>query len=178
MRLLKISLSMLAINLASQAYASVFPRVVDELDLSRYAGLWYEVASTKPVFQRDCVCVTAEYTALPDGNIEVRNTCRKNEPTAPLEEVIGVAKPTRTPAKFNVSFGGFSLPFSNYWVVDLAEDYSFAVVSTPIKRPIWILSRTPSLDPSTLHDILGRLKEQGFPTSALRPTLQETCPAA
>ena len=67
---------------------------------------------------------------------------------------------------------------ANYWVVDLDEDYGWAVVSGPTYTPFWILSRTPSLDPVRFEDIRGRLGERGFDLSALVPTLQEGCWAA
>jgi len=160
---------------ASVSYAQLFPKVVEELDLNQYLGTWYEVASTKPVFQRDCVCVTAEYGLTEAGNVSVVNACRKFSPEGTLDLVEGEATATRDPAKFNVSFGGFSLPFSNYWVVDLAPDYSYAVVSTAFRNPIWVLSRTPELDPFLLEDIYSGLADRGFNVKSISPTLQAGC---
>jgi apolipoprotein D and lipocalin family protein len=155
--------------------AGLFPAVVPELDLNQYLGRWYEVASTKPFFQKDCVCVTADYGLLDDGNVKVVNSCRKLEPKGALDVAEGKAAPTRNPAKFNVSFGGFSLPFSNYWVVDLADDYRYAVVSTAFRSPIWILSRTPELAQEDLSSIDSNLKAAGFNTDKLSDTLQIGC---
>ncbi|MFW7377356.1 MAG: lipocalin family protein [Oligoflexus sp.] len=160
---------------ASSAYGQIFPSVVGELDLNQYLGKWYEVASTKPVFQRDCVCVTAEYGLTDEGNVSVVNSCRKSSPDGELDIAEGTAAATDNPAKFNVSFGGFSTPFSNYWVVDLAPDYSYAVVSTAFRNPIWVLSRTPELDQSLLDDIYFDLADRGFNVDAISPTLQEGC---
>lgn len=162
---------------AGSAQARGFPEVVPDLDLQRYLGTWYEVASTKPFFQRDCVCVTAKYTRRDDGKIDVVNSCRKRTVTGPLEIAEGIATPSRDPAKLSVSFGRFGFPLTNYWVVDLADDYSYAVVSTPFRRPIWILSRTPEMAPETLEDILARLKGAGFSTRAITQTVQEGCPS-
>jgi apolipoprotein D and lipocalin family protein len=162
---------------AGSAQARGFPEVVPSLDLQRYLGTWYEVASTKPFFQRNCVCVTAKYSKRDDGKVDVVNSCRKRTVTGPLQTVEGVATPSRDPAKFSVSFGRFSFPITNYWVVDLADDYSYAVVSTPFRRPIWILSRTPEMAPATLESILARLKDAGFPTRAITQTAQEGCPS-
>lgn len=159
----------------SAAQAQIFPSVVEDLDLNQYLGLWYEVASTKPIFQRDCVCVTANYDLQDDGLVSVTNSCRKFSPDGELEITEGEASPTRNPAKFNVAFGGLQLPFSNYWVVDLAPDYSYAVVSTALRTPIWVLSRTPELDPFLLEDIYADLADRGFRVSAITPTLQEGC---
>jgi apolipoprotein D and lipocalin family protein len=160
---------------SSAAHGQLFPEVVSQLDVNRYLGKWYEVASTKPFFQANCVCVTAEYDLLPDGDIAVTNTCRKGSPDGEVDIAEGTASATNNSAKLNVSFGGFSLPFANYWVVDLAEDYSYAVVSTPFRQPIWILSRTPKLDPMVLEGIYTRLDEGGFNSDAISPTRQAGC---
>lgn len=157
------------------AQAGIFPAVVDDLELELYLGKWYQVASTNPAFQADCVCVTAEYAVNEDGNVDVINTCVKGSPDGDIDIAVGEATTTNNPAKFNVAFGGFRLPFSNYWVVDLAEDYSYAVVSTAFRRPVWILSRTPELDPETLDGIYERLAERRFPVGAIEPTLQAGC---
>ena len=165
------------ILMTQSAHATVFPDVVPSLDLTRYLGTWYEIASTKPIFQRDCVCVTATYNLRDDGKVQVLNSCRKFDVNAPEEIAEGTAETSSNPAKFNVSFGGFRFPLTNYWVVDLADDYSYAVVSSPFRRPVWILSRTPSLPQETLDGIYARLQQNGFFTNALSTTLQEGCPA-
>ncbi len=168
--------SSLLLGLAEQALGvSLFPEVTPVVDIERYSGLWYEVASTKPPFQRGCVCVKAQYTILPNGTVQVANSCRRNNVTAEDEVIFGTATPTDHPAKFVVSFGSFSLPFSNYWIVDLAPDYSYAVVSTPLRRPIWVLSRTPSLDTVTLSKIYHRLDQAGFNINRITPTEQNGC---
>ena len=159
------------------AQATIFPEVVPNLDLNRYLGTWYEIASTKPIFQRDCVCVTANYNLRDDGKVQVLNTCRKFDVNAPEEVVEGIAETSSHPAKFNVAFGGIRFPLTNYWIVDLADDYSYAVVSSPFRNPVWILSRTPSLAPETLDGIYTRLQQNGFVTDSISPTQQEACPA-
>jgi len=155
--------------------AGIFPNVVSELDLNQYLGRWYEVASTKPGFQRDCVCVTADYSLVDAETVKVVNSCRKAEPAGALNQVEGQALTTDNPAKLNVSFGGFSLPFSNYWVVGLADDYRYAVVSTALRNPIWILSRSPELAAEDLDTIYQNLEADGFNTKSLSPTLQAAC---
>ena len=158
-----------------QSYATFFPKVVDNLELESYLGKWYQIASTNPSFQKDCVCVTAEYEVNESENVNVTNSCNKETIDGELEVVVGEAKKTRNPAKFNVSFGGFSLPFSNYWIVDLADDYSYAVVSSPFRTPIWILSRTPEMDEEVYTDIVDRLAKRFFDVGKLVPTTQIGC---
>lgn len=169
------SMTMLFVLSAPAFAQGLFPAVVPNLDAERFLGRWFEVASTKPGFQKDCVCVTADYTPRDAESIAVINSCRKLSPEGELEVVTGSAKTTRNPAKLNVSFGGFSLPFSNYWVVDLADDYSYAVISTPFRNPIWVLSRTPEMNPEVLDGIYSRLSARGFNESSISPTLQLGC---
>lgn len=159
---------------STTARADLFPKVVDHVDLAAYQGLWYEVASTKPKFEQDCVCTTAHYELL-DESVKVTNQCRIKRIDGELDSVIGRAVPTRNPAKLKVSFGGFQFPFSNYWIVDLAEDYRYAVVSSAFRSPIFILSRTPDIDPNDLNAIYERLQADRFDVSRIQPTMQVGC---
>lgn len=155
----------------------IFPKTVENLDLNSYLGRWYEVASTKPGFQRDCVCVTADYSLRDDGKVKVVNSCINGTPEGELSQFVASATPTRNPAKLEVA--PFELPtlFSNYWVVDLADDYRYAVVSTALRNPIWILSRTPEIDANDLAGIYERLEAAGFKTKRISTTLQDaSCP--
>ena len=160
---------------ATAAHAAIFPSVVKTLDLNGYVGKWYQVASTNPFFQKNCVCTTATYTLQSDGNVNVVNSCREGSVNGKVKLVEGVAYPTSKVGKLNVVFGGIKLPFSNYWVIEVADDYSYAVVSSPLRTPIWVLSRTPSLPSDTLAGIYGRLDAAGFPVGSLEATLQDGC---
>lgn len=171
-------LCLIGLSMGSLAYgAGLWPQTVKDFDLTSYFGRWYEVASTKPKVQEDCVCVTADYIFQTDDFIEVINSCRRQSPDSALELTRGSVKTTRDPAKLKVSFGGFQFPISNYWIVDIADNYRYAVVSTFLRSPIWILSREPEIAPQDLEDIYARLEKDGFDTSKISPTLQAGCPA-
>lgn len=162
-----------AIFMGSQlAFGGVYP--VPQFDLESYQGQWFEIASTKPFFQKNCVCVTANYSLNPDDTVKVVNSCRDTTQTGPLDIVEGIAKKTPIPGVLKVNFG-FPALFPNYIVVDLADDYSYAAVSGPFRDPIWILSRTSTLSEETLEEIKARLQSKGFDPSRLSPTLQEGC---
>jgi apolipoprotein D and lipocalin family protein len=143
---------------------AVFPplEVVENVDLGRYSGTWYEIARYPNSFERGCVGVTAEYTPLDDGRIKVVNTCVESSLDGPSREIQGyarVADPT-TNAKLKVTF---FWPFEgDYWIIDLAEDYSYAVVGSPSRRLLWILSRTPTMDDELYQQILDTLPARGF----------------
>ncbi|CAG9463234.1 unnamed protein product [Pedinophyceae sp. YPF-701] len=155
------------------------PSVVD-VDLGSYMGRWYEVARTRvsTPFQALCGCVTADYELLDSGNVRVVNTCVKMP--HPLiqgatTQAIGEAVP-KAPGKLLVTFDGQPASFmadeGNYWIVDSADDGSWAVVSSMMRAPIWVLSRTPALPGGTLKDIMQRLTDRGFDAWKLRPTTQ------
>jgi apolipoprotein D and lipocalin family protein len=146
--------------------------VVDSVDLERYLGTWYEIASYPAWFQRDCTAVTAEYSLRDDGLIEVVNSCRKGSLDGKLKQSTGRAKvvDATTNAKLKVSFFG---PFwGDYWIIDLDPDYRWAVVGVPSRKYLWILSRTPVMDEQTYREVVTRLVESGYDASRLRPTSQ------
>jgi apolipoprotein D and lipocalin family protein len=146
-------------------------QTVKAVDLEHYLGTWYEIASYPAWFQRDCTAVTAEYSMREDGLISVVNSCRKKTIDGKLKQAKGKAKiaDTESNAKLKVSFFG---PFwGPYWIIDLAEDYSWAVVGVPNRKYLWILSRTPVMDENIYTGILDRLVDQGYDPARLEKTL-------
>ena len=142
-------------------------QTVEAVDLDRYLGRWYEIARLPNRFETDCEGVTADYARRDDGLISVVNTCRKGAPDGPEKQATGRARivDTQTNAKLEVSFFG---PFwGDYWVIDLAEDYSHAVVSEPEGRYLWILARDPTIDDTLKADLLAAISAQGFDAQAL-----------
>jgi apolipoprotein D and lipocalin family protein len=145
---------------------------VPHVDLQRYLGTWYEIASYPAWFQKGCTGSTAEYTSLPDGRIRVINRCFKNRLDGPLKESSGKAEVVdpATNARLKV---WFFWPFKgDYWIIDLDPDYQWAVVGVPSRKYLWLLSRTPSLDADVHQGILKRLALQGYDPNRLLPTPQ------
>ena len=142
------------------------PTVVELLDVERYVGLWYSIASIPTTFERACTQgTTAEYRLLEDGRIEVTNTCLRSDGS--VFSAVGrawVPDPSE-PAKLKVSFvrlfNRWLFP-GDYWVLDLASDYGYAVVGHPQRKFGWILSRSPELPQDTLEGIFERLEGQGY----------------
>jgi apolipoprotein D and lipocalin family protein len=67
----------------------------------------------------------------------------------------------------------FFWPFrAKYWIIDLADDYSYAVVGHPNRKYLWILSRSLEMNDTAYEKIISRLKEQGFDISKIRRTEQ------
>lgn len=145
---------------------------VAHVDLSRYLGTWYEIASFPQRFQRGCTGTTAKYTLRDDGDIDVLNRCRKGSLDGEEVSALGRARVVDrvSNAKLKVSF--FRPFWGGYWIIDLAEDYSYAVVGHPGRDYLWILSRTPVMADATYQDIVAGLGGQGYETSRLVRTLQ------
>ena len=150
--------------------------VVEHVDLDRYLGTWYEIASYPAWFQKNCTAVTAEYSLRDDGLIRVVNSCRKGSLDGPLKKSTGRAKVVdqATNARLKVSFFG---PFwGDYWIIDLDPEYRWAVVGVPSRKYLWILSRTPTMDDALYRDIVARLPARGYTPESLNVTLQPTQP--
>lgn len=152
--------------------AAVPLTVAGSVDLTRYAGRWFEIARFENSFEENCVGVTADYARNADGSIAVTNTCRKGTLDGPLEVAEGTAYVVEGSgdAKLRVSFFG---PFyGDYWVLAVADDYSWALVGEPSGRYLWILSRTPRIDAALQAELLARLKALGYNLEALTFTPQ------
>ena len=162
-----ISILMLTTKLQSQPL-----QTVPYVDLNKYAGKWYEIASFPQSFQKGCHCTTAEYALSDRGYVIVVNKCNRDSAEGRLTSIKGKAFVVNNTgnAKLNVQF---FWPFrGKYWIIDLADDYSYAVVSHPNKKYLWILSRTPKMNDTLYSQILSRLKEKGFDLSKLKMTEQ------
>lgn len=149
-------------------------RSVESVDLTRYVGLWYEIANFPMFFQRNCIGdTTAHYSAREDGRIAIRNRCRTEDG---VEEANGIAEivPASGNARLKVSF---FWPFKgDYWVFALDPDYRWAMVGNPNRKYLWVLSRTPVLPKEQLEFALKRASEQGFNLDELRFTPQQAVP--
>ena len=146
-------------------------RTVDRVDLGRYAGKWFEIATIPMSFQRGCVAVTATYTIREDGDVDVVNTCRKETLDGEERSVKGKAwSVDPSNAKLEVRF---FWPFTGaYWIIDLDPDYRWAVVGHPSREYLWILSRKPQMPDATYEGILERLRAQSYDVSKLVRTPQ------
>lgn len=138
--------------------------VVPQVDLSRYMGTWYEIASYPTWFQKGCTGSTARYRLSADGTVDVLNQCRKGDTLASAHGTAWVPDPA-VPAKLKVRF---FWPFSaDYWIIDLGPEYEYAVVGHPSRGYLWILSRTRVMDPAVYAGILQRLRRIGYDPDGL-----------
>ena len=148
-------------------------QTVPFVDLGRYVGTWYEIASFPQSFQSGCFCTTATYSLSDKGFVIVENRCNRNGINGTESYIKGKAfvKKNSGNAKLYVQF---FWPFrGKYWIIDLDKEYTYAVVSHPNKKYLWILSRSPEMPTHTYQEIISRLTVKGFNVSRLRKTIQK-----
>lgn len=180
-RLAAFLVTVLAITpISAGADGSATVKTVAEVDLDRYAGRWYEISRLPNRFQRGCAGnVTADYGVRADGRIDVVNRCSTTD--GEEKRAAGVARivDRATRAKLEVRFAPAILSFlpmvwGDYWIIDLAPDYSYAVVGEPSRKYLWVLSREPTLEDATYRGILERIEAQGYDPNDTVPTPQDS----
>jgi len=141
--------------------------VVSHVELEKYLGKWYEIARLPARFQEGCTDTTATYALSEDGSISVLNECIIS---GKVKQAKGKAKVVdkHSGAKLKVTF---LWPFyGDYWIIDLGKDYDYAVVGTPNRKYLWILSRTPQMDDKLFSQLIESVKSKGFDVNNLIKT--------
>lgn len=140
---------------------------IQDFNLQRYLGKWYEIARFNHRFERNLEGVTAEYTYRPDGKIKVVNCGHKQTLNGEKKCTVGKAHPAKSgqPGKLRVAF--FLFFYSDYNILELSKDYEWALVGSSTDKYLWILSRTPRLPSEVLTHILNKAKERGYDTKKL-----------
>jgi len=141
-------------------------QTVTQLEISRYLGRWYEIARYPNRFEKQCDRdVIATYGLREDGRISVLNTCVKADGSH--SEAKGWAKISdpSTNAKLKVTF--FWPFFGNYWVLELGQNYEYALIGEPGRKYLWILSRTPHMSAEQYQTITKNLAAKGYDAAKL-----------
>lgn len=137
---------------------------VKQLDLERFMGRWYEIARYDHRFERGMSHVTATYSLLGDGRIRVVNEGVKDGKHKTARGK-GKLPDALQPGKLKVAF--FLWFYADYYVLDIAPDYSYVLVGSSSDKYLWIMSRTPSLPRPVLDSLLAKLRRRGYDTSKL-----------
>ena len=154
---------MAAVTLAGCVSApKVDNSVVGEFDLKRYLGDWYEIARFDHTFERGVEEAKATYSLRDDGKVEVRNSGVKDGQPKVAK---GVGKTTETPGLLRVTF--FWPFYADYRVMALDKAYTAALVGSGGADYLWILSRSPRLDPKMKESLLNEATRRGYDTSKL-----------
>ena len=173
----------LKIVLGSLALAAVANedelRTIPALDVPRYMGTWYEIAKYPNPFQKKCVKDTrADYQLLVNGAVQVTNRCTMDN--GEVEVVVGAGRQVgnaRSP-KLKVRFAPEWLSFipmvwGDYWVIDLDPEYQLVAVSEPKRDYLWVLARTPTVNPRAYEELVVRLEKKGFDSRKMVLTRQQ-----
>lgn len=152
--------------------------VVKGLDLAKYMGRWYEIASFPSRFQpKNGVNTRATYTLRPDGTVNVLNETWSDGKRGYIEGTAYKSDPSTDEAKLKVKF--YVPPFlpvfpvvGDYWVLYIDDDYQYALIGQPSRRYMWILSRQPHLDEEIYNQLVQRAAEDGYDITQLRKTSQ------
>ncbi len=147
--------------------------VVEQVDLARYAGLFYEISSIPSVASANgrCTNTTATYTLQPNGTVRLFNECFLDRPDGIPLRISGSARArdasgARLAIRFDFSF--FEAPYN---IIALDPEYRWAVVGSG-PDGLFVLSRTPTLDDATYAGILALLPELGYDPDSLQLTPQ------
>ncbi|MDA3879997.1 MAG: lipocalin family protein [Prolixibacteraceae bacterium] len=135
-----------------------------KFELEEYLGAWYEIARFDHKFERGLEQVTATYSMRTDGKIKVLNQGYKDGKLKKAEGKAKLAAPD-TPRRLKVSF--FLFFYAPYNILELDEDYTYALIGSETEDYLWILSRTPQMDDETYQMLLENAKKRGYDTSKL-----------
>jgi apolipoprotein D and lipocalin family protein len=185
MKVVAYELAALVLCLPFAAQSGSAPlRVIDSVELTRYAGRWYEAARLPNKFQDHCAGdVVVHYAPRSDGRIDVVNRCRTF--TGKVDQARGVARKAgdgTSTARLEVRFAPAILSFlravwGDYWIIGLGPEYTWAVVGTPNREYLWILSRTPEMSEASYARALEIARGNGFDvTRVVKTTNSDRAP--
>lgn len=134
---------------------------VQNFELDRYLGKWYEIYRLDHPFERDLTFVTATYSLNDDGSVKVENAGEK--PGGKMDTIVGRAELQGDPSVGSLQVSFFGPFYGGYHIIALdQENYQYAMVAGPTYDFLWILSRTPQLDPDITEMLLQQAEEGGF----------------
>lgn len=132
-----------------------------KVDLNRYLGLWYEIYRLPDGFEeKNCKNVTAIYSLDHEGTIKVLNSCILSNGKINIAEGVAKIEDKQTNSKLKVSF--FKPFYGDYWILDLADDYSWSIVGEPSGKYLWVLSRIPVMNAKLEEEILSKVEKLGY----------------
>ena len=172
-KVLLVLIALMNTNLVCGAETMPELETVAQVDITRYMGTWYEIAKLPNWFEKDLVGVTANYTLLPNGKVQVVNAGYMNTFDGKRKVAKGkayVADKT-TNAKLKVTF--FWPFYGDYWILELGKEYKYAVVGDNSRKYLWILARTPQMDEVQYTEIVARISAKGFDVTKLEKNPQK-----
>ena len=173
---MKKSVALIFILITSLSCSSVFSKenslpTASNVDIGRYIGKWYAVASLPQFFTKKCLGQTAEYQIIGEGKISVLNTCLKANDKIKTIKGQAVVSNTKTNAELIVTFNNFWTKLfrvkGDYTIIKLSEGYDTVLVGSKDRKSLWIMSRTPAIDEAIYSEYVNTAKVNGFPVEKL-----------
>lgn len=121
------------------------PLPIAHIEPTRYAGVWHEAARLPNAFEEGCLLATASYTLRNDGGVDVVNTCRDSK--GETRTARGQARLVGENGEGKLKVRFFWPVEADYWVLERADDYSWAIVGEPSGRYLWVLTRAAEITP-------------------------------
>jgi apolipoprotein D and lipocalin family protein len=169
MQLLRVMTAIAVITLGTVTFAAAGApaptpvQSIENVDLPRFMGRWYEIARLPNRFQKGCAGSETDFSLRDDGQITVIYTCRNGKDgSSRLSKGHAWVIDPASNARLKISF---FWPFrSDYWIIELGREYEYTVIASPNRKYLWILSRTPSMSDDLYADIMKEVERQGFDT--------------
>ncbi len=151
------------------------PAVAEHFDPARFQGHWYEIARIPRDYDARCEDTTADYRLVESGSLELVHRCRLGSKSGSVSELRATldSDDPDAEAKLTIELGLYR---GAYWVLDVGNDYEYAVIGHPSRAMAWILARTPEMEDDSYARALDLLTRQGFATQQLRLTPQSDTP--
>ena len=166
----KISVLVFSIGLAAllNSCASIpkNAKAVEEFDVNRYLGTWYEIARFDFRFEKDLDNVSAQYSLNKKENVIVLNS-GYNYKKGEWKKAKGLAKFRRGKDIANLKVSFFGPFYSGYNVVALDKNYQYALVAGKNLNYLCILSRTKNIPEEVKTNYLKIAEEIGYDISKL-----------
>ena len=165
----RLTLSLIMMFLSSCASKRNLPTTVSKLNATRYAGEWHEIARLPNTFERDLVAAKATYSVNPDGSLKVVNQGIKDNGKGTSIEGTARFVKIQEPGKLKVRFNRFpaNLFEGDYWILDLNPQYTRALIGSPNRKFLWLLSKNPNDEKKDFEDFIKKANQVGFKTELL-----------
>ena len=144
---------------------------VEYVDLNRYLGKWYDIASIPQRFSKGCTNTTAEYALNSRGNISVLNTCVVDGDVS-VAKGVAIVRDKVSNSKLDVQF---FWPFKGkYWIMEIGDNYDYALVGHPNRNYFWFLSRTPNVSDEFYNEVMLRVQQKyGYRLSKIEKVIHD-----
>lgn len=163
MKILPIALSAIVLLAGPGLSSAAAPQPTKPVGMNFFTGRWYEIARTDNARQKDCEAPTYDFLPRKAENVGFVLTCRRGSPVGKAESMnVSIRVPTdQMRNKFRLSAMGGVLK-QEYWVLDRADDLSWAIMATPGGNYVWLLARKPVIDGGLKTQLMSRMKAMGY----------------